>query len=33
VISALDTNVLLDIPIPNESFADFAETAIEAAAS
>ena len=33
MLTALDTNVLLDILIPNESFADFAEAAIEAVAS
>ena len=33
MLTALDTNVLLDILIPNERFADFAEATIEAAAS
>jgi predicted nucleic acid-binding protein len=33
MLTALDTNVLLDILVPNEAFADSAETAIEAAAS
>ena len=33
MISALDTNVLLDILIPNETFAEAAATAIESAAS
>jgi hypothetical protein len=33
MLTALDTNVLLDILVPNEAFADAAETAIEAAAS
>jgi len=33
MLTALDTNVLLDILIPNDSFADCAEAAIEAAAS
>jgi predicted nucleic acid-binding protein len=32
-LTALDTNVILDILIPNEQFADLAESAIEAAAS
>lgn len=32
MLTALDTNVLLDILVPNEAFAHFAETAIEAAA-
>ena len=33
MLTALDTNVLLDILIPNDDFADAAEAAIEAAAS
>ena len=33
MLTALDTNVLLDILIPNDDFADAAESSIEAAAS
>ena len=30
MLTAVDTNILLDILVPNEAFADAAETAIEA---